>query len=96
MTADNNQNNCKKHADIQIYHVDHVKLKLLISENYLILMNILKIIFIAENIINTSDKCVNSFVDCFKTILDFKVKFRKKLISVNLMMIEFLSLDEVF
>ena len=81
---------------IKFIDIEHVQLKLLTFKNNLILMGILKIPFIVRAIASMVSKDINDTVNCFQLINDIKIEFWKKLISADLMMIQFVSDDNVF
>ena len=81
---------------IKLINIKHVQLKLLIFKNNLILMGISEILFIVKIITSTVCESISNTVDCFQSINNIEIELQKKLVSVDLMVIELTDNDEVF
>ena len=86
--------NCINYA--KFINIKHVQLKLLIFKNDLILVDILKISFIAKAIASIMNENISDTVNYFWLINDIKIELWEKFISVNLIVIQLVSDDEVF
>ena len=96
LISENYQCNSNHINCVRIIDIEYVQLKVLIFKNNLILMSISEILFIIKVVISITDKNINDTVNHFQLINDIEIEFWKKLISVNLTIIEFTDSGEVF